>query len=308
MTIPVDLKAKALIHYEHFEPSLRKVAQIYNISKSALSKWLKRGCIAKTCKQGKRVGHRFHKSSKTWSIMQMVSGIISLDPFVRAVDIQKLLCEKVTVSLSTIYRAIRRNGYTFKQSQRCPQGPPPQSHSFMRLDAPYTNAVSVDECHFHTRDKRRWGWGIKGKRVPKSPECGRKSLSLILAIDHTGIVSSAFHVGSVNSEKFCQFLKTLPRGRPVVLDNAAIHRSHRAAQTATEQNIKLRFIPPYSPWFNPVEFAFSELKQSTRRSCGSTMRLNGLEELVKAGLKRGVAAPEYFAHCERLYSELSTPL
>ncbi len=36
-----ETKYKAIIHYKHFLPSLRKVGQIYGVSKSSLQRWLK---------------------------------------------------------------------------------------------------------------------------------------------------------------------------------------------------------------------------------------------------------------------------
>ena len=59
----------------------------------------------------------------------------------------------------------------------------------------------------------------------------------------------------------------MPALRPgdiVVLDNLAVHKQP-AVQTAIERaGAHLRFLPPYSPDFNPIEMAFAKLKAFLR--------------------------------------------
>jgi transposase len=50
----------------------------------------------------------------------------------------------------------------------------------------------------------------------------------------------------------------------VVLDNLAVHK-HPDVRTAIERaGARLRFLPPYSPDFNPIELAFAKLKAFLR--------------------------------------------
>jgi transposase len=49
------------------------------------------------------------------------------------------------------------------------------------------------------------------------------------------------------------------------MDNVAFHRSKIVRAEAERKNISLVYIPPYSPWYNPVEYAFSILKQKYRK-------------------------------------------
>ena len=43
----------------------------------------------------------------------------------------------------------------------------------------------------------------------------------------------------------------------VLIDNVAFHHSKIVKQYARDRNIHLLYVPPYSPWFNPVEGVFS---------------------------------------------------
>ena len=59
-------------------------------------------------------------------------------------------------------------------------------------------------------------------------------------------------------------MPTLRPGDVVVLDNLAVHKQP-AVQAAIERvGARLRFLPPYSPDFNPIEQAFAKLKAFLR--------------------------------------------
>ena len=59
-------------------------------------------------------------------------------------------------------------------------------------------------------------------------------------------------------------MPTLQPGDVVVLDNLAMHKQP-AVQVAIERvGARLRFLPPYSPDFNPIELAFAKLRAFLR--------------------------------------------
>ena len=47
----------------------------------------------------------------------------------------------------------------------------------------------------------------------------------------------------------------------VILDNAAIHHVDAVVTAIISSGALLRFLPPYSPDYNPIEFVFGEMKQ-----------------------------------------------
>ncbi len=53
---------------------------------------------------------------------------------------------------------------------------------------------------------------------------------------------------------------TLKPGDIVIMDNLAAHKSTAVRQAIEEAGAELRFLPPYSPDFNPIEMAFSKFK------------------------------------------------
>lgn len=72
-------------------------------------------------------------------------------------------------------------------------------------------------------------------------------------------------------EDVCVFLDRIRMANPerritVVLDNFASHRSLAVRKKAEELNIRLVFLPPYSPDLNPIEFLWKSIKRVVSRT------------------------------------------
>ncbi len=71
--------------------------------------------------------------------------------------------------------------------------------------------------------------------------------------------------------------RSSPELRPgdvVIMDNLASHKSPNVQAAIEAAGAKLRFLPPYSPDFNPIENAFARLKALLRKAAERTV--NGL--------------------------------
>jgi len=51
----------------------------------------------------------------------------------------------------------------------------------------------------------------------------------------------------------------------IIMDNASIHCNARIEELITSHECEVRYLPPYSPDFNPIELSFSVLKAWVRR-------------------------------------------
>ena len=58
--------------------------------------------------------------------------------------------------------------------------------------------------------------------------------------------------------------RPLQPGDVIVLDNLAIHKQPDVRALIEAAGAQLRFLPPYSPDFNPIELAFAKLKAFLR--------------------------------------------
>ena len=66
------------------------------------------------------------------------------------------------------------------------------------------------------------------------------------------------------------FLKEIPTGFSIVMDNATFHRKTVLSQMAVHAGCTLIFLPPYSPDLNPIEFFWAWIKRKLADSLPSS--------------------------------------
>jgi transposase len=82
--------------------------------------------------------------------------------------------------------------------------------------------------------------------------------------------------GPINRDAFETYVARvlIPELRPgdiVVMDNLSSHKGPRVREMIEEAGAGLRYLPPYSPDFNPIENAFSKLKALLRKAAERTV-------------------------------------
>ena len=58
-------------------------------------------------------------------------------------------------------------------------------------------------------------------------------------------------------------LEEIPKGYTVIMDNASFHRKTRLRKLARGK-VRLLFLPPYSPDYNPIEKSWANMKRFLR--------------------------------------------
>ena len=88
-------------------------------------------------------------------------------------------------------------------------------------------------------------------------------------IQSTGYISTALFQGSINTERFEEFIINfvLPRymhflswNLVLVMDNCAICRLEIISNVCASAGVLIRYLLPHSPDFNPIEYSFHNLK------------------------------------------------
>jgi len=84
-----------------------------------------------------------------------------------------------------------------------------------------------------------------------------------------GFGATAVFDGPLDNPTFLAYVEqvlvpTLRPGDVVVLDNLAMHKQPEVQAAIERVGARLRFLPPYSPDFNPIEMAFAKLKAFLR--------------------------------------------
>src|SRR5688500_14914816 len=87
------------------------------------------------------------------------------------------------------------------------------------------------------------------------------------------------------------------KGQVVVMDNLSAHKGERVKELIEGRGCELIYLPSYSPDFNPIEEAFSKIKDFLRKSEARTRE--ALVEAIGAAISAVTAkdACGFFEHC-----------
>jgi transposase len=130
--------------------------------------------------------------------------------------------------------------------------------------------IFLDECGVTTDLLRRYGRSPRGTRLRDHTPCSHwQTHTVIAALRLEGLGAPAVFDGPIDSPSFLAYVEqvlvpTLRPGDVVVLDNLAVHKQPEVRMAIEQAGAHIRFLPPYSPDFNPIELAFAKLKAFLR--------------------------------------------
>ena len=130
--------------------------------------------------------------------------------------------------------------------------------------------VFLDECGVTTDLLRRYGRSPAGTRLRDHTPCSHwQTHTVVAALRLEGLRAPAVFDGPIDNPTFLAYVEqvlapTLQPGDVVVLDNLAVHKQPEVRAAIEAVGAQLRFLPPYSPDFNPIELAFAKLKAFLR--------------------------------------------
>ena len=139
--------------------------------------------------------------------------------------------------------------------------------------------VFLDECGVLTNMARLWGRSPRGTRAYGTVPCGHwKRLTVLGALGIGGIVAAMSVEAATSGAVFLAYLDRvllpeLRRSKPdavLVLDNLRAHKTKAVRRLLDRSGFLYRYLPPYSPDFNPIEPAWAKLKAELRRVAART--------------------------------------
>ena len=152
--------------------------------------------------------------------------------------------------------------------------------------------VFLDEAGFNLHLRRGYGWAKRGV-TPKVmvPSSKGPNITIMGAICELGIVNLTLRTpktttvslpsgkkgkvkAGTRTEDFLIFIDNVLcslddagiTGRYIVMDNAPIHQSDRVSAVIIKRGFKPLYLPPYSPFLNPIEEFWAKVKARVRRS------------------------------------------
>jgi transposase len=163
--------------------------------------------------------------------------------------------------------------------------------------------VFQDESGATTEMTRRYGRAPSGERVAEGTPAGHwRTLTLLSAMSLEGVLAAMTVESPTDGDVFLTFVEQVlcPRLRPgqvVVMDNLPAHKVDGVRSLIEAVGAELLYLPPYSPDFNPIEQAWSKIKQQLRSAKARTL------ETLEAAITQALAqitiqnASAWFAHC-----------
>jgi transposase len=128
------------------------------------------------------------------------------------------------------------------------------------------------------------------------------NVTLLAALGRDGITAAMTMTGATDGAVLALFVDrilvpALRPGQTVIWDNLSVHKNQDRRKAIEAAGCQLRFLPPYSPDFSPIEHAFSKLKTALRQT-GARDR-PALENAIAAALTTITAddAAGWFGHC-----------
>jgi transposase len=138
--------------------------------------------------------------------------------------------------------------------------------------------VFIDETAITTNMVRSNGWNQRGQRLVGDVPMGHwETVTFIAGFRQTGIVAPMLIKGAMNGQAFLAYIEqclvpTLKRRDIVVIDNVSFHKVAGVEEVIRAAGAELRYLPPYSPEFNPIELVFHPLKASLRKAAERTIK------------------------------------
>lgn len=149
--------------------------------------------------------------------------------------------------------------------------------------------VFIDESGAKTNMTRLRGRAQGGQRVLDSIPCAHwNSTTMLGSLRWDGSTTCMMIEGGTTREVFREYVRQVlaPSLRPgdiVIADNLSSHQDPVSEALIKACGATLRFLPPYSPDFNPIEQLWSKVKQQLRSAKARTWE--SLSDAIAEGME-----------------------
>jgi transposase len=236
-----------------------------------------------------------------------LAALIAARPDATLAELREAL--PTSAALSTLWYAIDRLQLTVKKTVHADEQRRPDvvaARHRWQAWLPLRDArqyVFLDECGVTTDLLRRYGRSPRGERLRDHTPCSHwQTHTVIAALRLEDVSAPAVFDGPIDSPSFLAYVEQIlvPSLRPgdvVVLDNLAVHKQPAVRAAIEQVGAQIRFLPPYSPDFNPIELAFAKLKAFLRAARPRTFEHVCALVAAALGLFTPTECRNYVRHC-----------
>ena len=150
---------------------------------------------------------------------------------------------------------------------------------------------------------RRYGRAMRGERVRDAVPAGHwRTLTLLATLGLRGVRAAMTIEAPTDGDVFLAYVEQvlgprLENGDVVVLDNLPAHKVAGVRALVEARGAQLLYLPPYSPDFNPIEQAWSKIKQFLPATKARTLPLLDDAPTVALAAITSDNAAAWFRHC-----------
>ena len=187
----------------------------------------------------------------------------------------------IIFSIPGMNKWLHRNGFTYKK----PSGVPhklseEKQRQFIEYYKELKTTVGdepilfIDGVHPTQATKISYGWIRKGQKKAVKTTGSRTRLNIMGALNLKALTSPLIcEYKTINEYNVSLFVHEIRKVYPdynqkihVILDGAGYHRSQLVKDWAEVVNIRLHYLPPYSPNLNPIERMWKLMNEHARNN------------------------------------------
>lgn len=186
----------------------------------------------------------------------------------------------VIYTVAGLHKWLHRNGFSYKKPKGLPhkadvelQKQFVEEYNQLKQEVGEEEPILfMDSVHPTQATKLTYGWIKTGKTKHVGTTASRTRLNIIGAIQ-LGHIADAItsQYETINAEFIMNFMDKIrdkydKKIVHLILDRAGYHRSNLVVEYASKCNIKLHFLPPYSPNLNPIERLWKVMNEQVRNN------------------------------------------
>lgn len=186
----------------------------------------------------------------------------------------------ISYTVPGMHKWLHRHGFSYKKPKGHPHKSDPElQQQFVEHYESLKQEVGtaepilfMDSVHPTQSTKLSYGWIRKGttKRIGTTASWTRLNIIGAIQLGHIAETTTAQY-DRINADSIISFMDKLrckyeEKTIHLILDQAGYHRSLLVAEQAEKLNIKLHFLPPYSPNLNPIERLWKVMNEQVRNN------------------------------------------
>jgi len=284
MKISNEIRQRIVTAYEngHSKPEIAKVLGVKLPAVYAIIKiFVEENRIEKKLKGGSR--NRKLGPEQIQSIQNWIDDDCSIT--LKVIKSRILSTYDINVSLMTIGRYITAFNYTIKSTKLIPQRRNDDrsiddreeyalAYFRMLTNIDDSKVYFIDEVGFNISMRSSKGRSLRGTNAIKIvPGLRSRNISICCCISKIGIATCKMQKSPFNTDSFVDYIKSLlewigrekPGKSVLIMDNVPFHKNSGIRTMIEVKGHDLLYLPPYSPFLNPIENMFSKWKQAVRQ-------------------------------------------